>query len=103
MRFFSKITAICNIFFIIYVVLWFVEMHNRKVGSSELVIPLSWLEGTSVILGYLSIVVNTLFLLLCFIFYSFKSNIKVPRWILIFNIIIFCCQVYWHFIFKDMP
>jgi hypothetical protein len=27
-------------------------------------------------------------------------DIKIPRWIIIFNIIIFCCQVYFHFIFK---
>jgi hypothetical protein len=25
---------------------------------------------------------------------------KISRWIIIFNIIIFCCQVYFHFIFK---
>jgi hypothetical protein len=27
-------------------------------------------------------------------------NVVIPRWIIIFNIVIFCCQVYFHFIFK---
>lgn len=63
-------------------------------------LPLPWLEGTFVILGYAAIFVNVLFLLLTFIFYSFKTNIKIPRWIIIFNIIIFCCQLYFYFIFK---
>ncbi len=100
MRFFSKLTVFCNLCFIVAVVLWYIEFQNKKQGNSDLVIPLPWLEGTFVILGYGAIVVNALFLLLCFIFYSFKSNIKIPGWIIIFNIIIFCCQVYFHFIFK---
>lgn len=100
MRFFSKITVFCNACFLVAVVFWYVEMSNKSKGNAELVIPLPWLEGTFVILGYLAIVVNALFLLLYFIFFSFKMDIKIPRWIIIFNIIIFCCQLYFHFIFK---
>ena len=62
--------------------------------------PLPWLKGTLVTLGYTAIIVNALFLLLIFIFYAFKANIKIPRWIIIFNIVIFCCQVYFHFFLK---
>lgn len=69
-------------------------------GHADRAIQLPWLEGTLVILGYGAIIVNALFLLLYFIFVSFKMNIKIPRWIIIFNILIFCCQVYFHFIFK---
>ncbi|MEO6541341.1 MAG: hypothetical protein ABIN74_10135 [Ferruginibacter sp.] len=100
MRFFSKITVFCNACFILSVVFWYIEMGKQRQGDSNQVLPLPWLENTLVILGYGAIIVNALFLLLCFIFYSFKSNIKIPRWIIIFNIIIFCCQVYFHFIFK---
>ncbi len=101
MRFFSKITVFCNACFLLAVVFWYIEKHNTHEGSTTQVLPLPWLEGTFVILGYTAILVNTLFLLLTFIFYSFKSGIKVPRWIIIFNIIIFCCQVYFHFILKS--
>jgi hypothetical protein len=100
MRFFSKITVFCNACFLVAVVLWYIEMGNKTRGNSDLVLPLPWLESTFVILGYGAIVINALFLLLCFIFFSFKMNINIPRWIIIFNIIIFCCQVYFHFIFK---
>jgi hypothetical protein len=100
MRFFSKITVLFNASFLVYLVFWYIEKHSQRQGDNAQVLPLPWLEHTFVILGYSSIVVNALFLLLCFIFYSFKSNIKIPRWIIIFNIIIFCCQVYFHFIFK---
>ncbi len=100
MRFFSKITVILNCCFIVAVLLWYVEMTYKAKGNSNLVLPLPWLEGIFVILGYGAIVVNALFLLLVFIFFSFKATVKIPRWIIIFNIIIFCCQIYFHFIFK---
>lgn len=100
MRFFSKLTVFCNLCFLASVVFWYIEMKNQHTGNSSQVLPLPWIENTLVILGYSAIIVNTLFLLLAFIFYSFKTDIKISRWIIIFNIIIFCCQVYFHFIFK---
>lgn len=100
MRFFSKFTVLCNTCFLVSVVLWYFEVHGKPPGSTDQVIPLPWLEGTLVILGYGAIVVNTLFLLLAFIFTAFKVSIKIPRWIIIFNVLIFCCQVYFHFFLK---
>ncbi len=100
MRFFSKITVIFNISFVLAVVLWYVERNNSYEGNSQQILPLPWLEGTLVILGYGAIIVNTLFLILYFVFSSLKVNTQVAKWIIIFNIIIFCCQVYFHFILK---
>lgn len=100
MRFFSKITVIFNVCFLLYIVLWYIEQRNSYEGKNTHILPLPWLEGSFVILGYTAIIVNVLFLLLAFIFYSFKTAVKIPRWIIIFNIIIFCCQVYFHFILK---
>lgn len=100
MRLFSKIAVLFNVSFLLYVILWYIESHKTYEGKSVQAIPLPWLEGSFVILGYIAILVNTLFLLLAFIFYAFKTNIKIPRWIIIFNIVIFCCQVFFHFILK---
>ncbi|MBL7703209.1 MAG: hypothetical protein JNM14_13240 [Ferruginibacter sp.] len=99
MRFFSKIAVLFNVCFLIAVVLRYIESRPHE-GKGLQVLPLPWLEGTFVILGYTAIIVNLLFLLLLFIFYSLKADSKIPRWIVIFNIIIFCCQVYFHFILK---
>lgn len=100
MRFFSKITVFCNLCFLVSVVLWYVEMQNRKLDDSGQVIPLPWLENVLVILGYSAIIINALFLLIYFIFFALKVQVKVPRWIIIFNVILFLAQVYFHFIFK---
>ena len=101
MRFFSKITVLFNACFLAALVFWYIEKTKDYEGNATQILPLHWLEGTFVILGYTAIFVNVLFLLLTFIFYSLKINITIPRWIIIFNIIIFCCQVYFHFIYKD--
>jgi len=85
MRFFSKITVFCNACFLVYLVLWYIEKHNDYEGNATQILPLPWLQGTFVILGYTAIIVNLLFLLLTFIFYSLKMNLKIPRWIIIFN------------------
>lgn len=101
MRFFSKITVLFNASFLMAVLFRYIEKTKDYEGNAAQILPLPWLEGTFVVLGYTAIIVNVLFLLLTFIFYSFKSNVTIPRWIIIFNVIIFCCQVYFHFIYKD--
>jgi len=100
LRFFSKFTVLCNASFLFMVVFWYIEKHRQHEGNLAQVLPLPWMEGTLVILGYGAIIINALFLLLYFIFVSMKVDIKIPKWIIIFNIILFCCQVYFHFFLK---
>jgi len=83
------------------VVLWYLEMKKKHSGADGQIIRLPWLEGSLVILGYGAIIVNVLFLLICMIFGAFKVQMKVPKWIIIFNLIVFCCQVYFHFFYKQ--
>ena len=100
MRVFSKFTVLCNCCFLITVVMWYIEMHKHRQSQEGLVIQLPWLESTLVILGYGAIIVNVLFLLIYMIFSSFKVKTTVPGWMIVFNVILLCCQVYFHFFFK---
>ena len=100
MRLFSKITFIFNLSFIIAVVLWYMEFHNKQQGVSDKAIKLPAIEGTFVILGYGAIIVNLLFLLICFIYTAFKVKTRVPSWIIIFSLVMFCCQIFFHFFYK---
>jgi hypothetical protein len=92
MKFFAKLAVLCNF--------WYIEMHKKQEGPNFHVIQLPWLESTLVILGYGAIIVNLLFFLVWFIFTSFKMQLKIPKWMLIFNVVLFGCQVYFHFFFK---
>ena len=100
MRFFSKLTIFCNICFLVAVVIWYVEMNKKHTEGNGQLIPLPWLEGTLVIIGYGAIIINLFFLLVVFIIKSFQINVQIPAWIIIFNILLFGCQVYFHFFLK---
>jgi len=97
MRFFSKLTTICNLCFLVSVVMWYFEFHGKRPGGHDRIIQLPWLENTLVTLGYGAIIVNVLFLLICFIFTAFKMQLKVATWMIVLNILIFFGQVYFFF------
>jgi len=97
MRFFSKIVLICNVCFIIAVVMWWIESSRRVVGNYNGVINFQPLESTLIVLGYSAILVNLIFIILCLLWLVTKKIKLIPRWIVIFNLLIFPIQVYYHF------
>lgn len=97
MRFFSKLTVLCNVCFLIAVVMWYLEFHGKRPGGHDRVIQLPLLQNSLITLGYGAIIVNVLFLLICFIFTAFKMQLTVAKWMIVFNVIIFFGQVYFFF------
>lgn len=85
MRFFAKFTAICNICFLVYVVLRYVEIHQSKHGSNGALIPLPYLQNILVILGFLAIFINFVFNLLVLLGVVLKRPLKVSKGLLWFN------------------
>lgn len=101
MRFFSRIVFICNVCFIIAVVLRFVELSKRAKGNFDSAIPFQPLESTLVILGYGAILLNALFLILS-VYWMLTKKIKgIPRWIVFINLLVFPLQVYYHFFYVN--
>ena len=100
MRIFSKIVALCNICFIIAVILRAVELAKRAKGNHEGAIPFQPLESTIVVLGYGAIFINIIFLLFS-IYWLIRKQIKlIPRWIVIFNLLVLPAQVYFFFFYN---
>ena len=101
MKFFSKLTFICNGCFLASVVFWYIEVYNkRQTGKDYRLIELPWAENILVILGYGAIIINLFFLLIIFIYTAFKIKHRIPRWMIFFSVIMFACQVFFHFFFK---
>lgn len=100
MRFFSKLIVILNCSFLVAVLLRFIELSNKKNDVINAIEPLPWLTGILVIMGYTAIIFNTLFLLLYFIFTAFTVKFNIPKWIIIFNVVILFCQLYFQFFLK---
>ncbi len=97
MRFFSRVTVICNFCFIIAVLLRWVEISRRTSGNFNGAIKFQPLEATLVILGYGAIFLNAAFLFSCIYRKLAKRMQLIPRWIVLINVLIFPFQVYFFF------
>ena len=93
MRFFSKIIFICNICFIAAVIFRYIEINADKAGKNPNVLGFQPLESTLIILGYGAVIFNFIFLLSYLIAYLFKKGNLVPKWILLFNLVLFIVQL----------
>lgn len=93
MRFFSKIIFICNICFIAAVIFRYIEINADKAGKNPNVLGFQPLESTLIILGYGAVIFNFIFLLSYLIAYLFKKGMSVPKWILLFNLVLFIVQL----------
>jgi hypothetical protein len=93
MRFFSKLTCICNFCFIISIPLRLIEIINNKKAGFNGAIPLQPLESTVVILGTGAVILN-LFFCIASVYWFYKGRIKqLPLWIVLFNLVLFPVQI----------
>jgi hypothetical protein len=112
MRFFSKITFVCNCCFVAAVILRWVENANKQKADFSGAIKLQPLESTLVVLGYGAIFVNLLFLITYLVvkFFTKKPVIVqqqtsipialkqvIPRWLIWINFLFFITQIYYFF------
>lgn len=92
LRFFSKFVILCNVAFLVAIILRFIE---RDTGNK--IIKLEPVENSIIVLGYGAIVFNVLLLLLITIKYAFKKTIYIHKWEIYFNLIIFIVQFFYFF------
>ncbi len=98
MRFFSKITCICNICFLITIPLRMMDMAHKQTGNLNGVTKLPMWEETIVVLGYSALFVN-LFFFFSVSYWIFNGKIKLlPKWIVLFNLVLFPIQLIYFFI-----
>ncbi|MEO6548534.1 MAG: hypothetical protein ABIN94_11065 [Ferruginibacter sp.] len=98
MKIFSRLVFICNISFLVFIFLAYVELSNKKKGATDAISPLPYITGLLVILGQLAIFVNVVFCLLSLIILLTKKTMQVPQWLVIVNFIFLLLQVYYFFI-----
>jgi len=99
MKLFSKITVICNISFLIFIILGYIEFNQKQQKVDDNIIPLPFVTGTLVVLGQLAVFINLIFCLLVLYKKFAKKIIPVPAWIVLLNMIFFLLQVFYFFIY----
>jgi len=100
MRFFSKLVFICNLCFIVSVIMHFVEAGHNGKAVTDAAVPLQFVEGTIAVLGLVSLLVNIIFFIAFAGMATVKKAKQIPLWIVIFNFIALLGEVYWYFIDK---
>ena len=96
MRIFSKFVFICNLCFVVTVVMSIIEKIDRAKGKTDVAIPLPFVHGTLVVLGFLAIVVNGLFCIIMAGFLATKRAKQIPTWLVIINFIALLAEIYWY-------
>ena len=97
MRFFARVVCICNVCFIAAAILRLVEMRASAKGNEGLALKFQPLESTIVILGYGAIFLDFIFIVCCLYWIVTKKINFIPRWVILFNLVIFPIQIYYFF------
>jgi hypothetical protein len=98
MRFFSKITFICNLCFLVAAVMHYFKQY---INESKFPQPLNFFKGTVVILAEFGWILNLIFVLLVAGFLLLRKKTNVPKWLLIFNAAVLVFELYYYFIDKS--
>lgn len=98
MRIYARFVFICNICFILAVLIWWIEQSRRKQGNFDGLIGFQPLEATLVILGYGAIFFNFIFLMIVLYRFLTRKKQSAPGWVTIANLCIFPLQVYYFFL-----
>jgi hypothetical protein len=98
MRFFSKITFICNLCLLIAAVMHYFKQY---INESKFPQPLNFFKGTIVILAEFGWILNFVFMLLVLVFLGLKKKLNIPKWLLLFNAAMLLFAVYYYFIDKS--
>ena len=75
------------------VVIRYLELHKNNASGNVNVISYQPVLSSLVVLGYGAVFFNLLFLLSYLIFFLFKKETGVPKWILTVNLILFFLQL----------
>ena len=99
MKFFSKITFICNLGFLVFIVLRFIDFTDKKPSNENGILPLSFVTGNLVILGQFAIFLNLIFCVFIGVLFLFKKTPLVAAWLLIVNFLFLIIELYYFLIY----
>ncbi len=99
MKLFSKLTFICNLSFVLFIVLQYVELSKKRNKVSDNIMPLPFITGTLVILGEFAIFINFIFCFTAIILLLSKRLKQIPQWLVIANFIFLLVQLFYFFIY----
>lgn len=93
MRFFSKITFLCNLCFVVFVIMRILEKQNEVKSGSEAIIPLPVLQNSLVVLGMCAILLSFIFAISVMVYRLQKKPLTIATWLVWVNLLFLLLQV----------
>ena len=101
MRFLAKVALLCNLCFLISIVMRLVEISKKvKPGNTNGSLEFNPFISTIVVLGWIAIFINLFFVILFVVRFASRKMNNIPRWIVYFNMILLPMQIYYYFFSK---
>jgi hypothetical protein len=97
MRFFARLVLICNICFLIAIGMRFMSIYQHSHENSGVPAASQPLIGLVLVMYFVSVLLNTIFLLICTFLFITRKHTLSPKWLFLFNILIWPLQVYYFF------
>lgn len=97
-NFFSRFTFICNIAFLLFVFLRWLELRKHAAAVSDKLITVPYVENTIIVLGVSAIVINLIMNIFYFIFLVRGKINQLTLWIVLVNFIFLILQVAYFFL-----
>lgn len=98
MRWFSKVAFIFNVCFFVSMIGRFVTLQQAVPDAGNNIAKLNPLMSSVVVLGWLAIFVNLVFIIFYLVRYPRKRSNGIPKWIIYFNMISLPAQIIYYFL-----
>ncbi|MDQ6756246.1 MAG: hypothetical protein M3004_04840 [Bacteroidota bacterium] len=96
-RFFSKVTFICNISFLLFLFFRWMELKKIANAASDRVIAVPFFKDLIIILGVSALIINLLMNIFYFIFLLAGKVNVVPLWLGVANFLFLILQIFYFF------
>jgi|SRR5690242_5386380 hypothetical protein len=94
--FFSRLAVICNVSFVVYLILKKIESNTSANGN--LAVPVPYLKGLIITLGISSVFLNMVMLIWYIILLNAGKKKLIPLWLAVVNILFLLFQCWYYFI-----
>ena len=98
-RFLSRVAFICNISFLLFIFFRWMEVGKPAAQGGEALQSVPLFKDIIITLGIIAIVLNIALAIIYLIFLFSGKISRVPRWLVLINILFLLVQVYYFFFF----
>ena len=92
----ARVTLICNICFVVCVIIRAMEEREKVNGMPGNLLPIPFVKELIIILGFLAIFINAIMTLICVVL-LLRKRLEIPLWLVVINFLFLLIEIYFNF------